>query len=321
MPTYSVTAYQWAGFTTYNSPFSAVIFDDDAELDWFGGDPGLDETMTFGGTTYTVSGGGTLGVNFLDNDGGGGTVTADFTFVSLVGYGWVFFPPPGVPFTPGDTITGWSTGSWSQTGNVPWTTITCFTAGSRIRTKTGTRPIETVCVGDLIHTHDHGLQSVRWIGRRDLSPQDLLLNPKFRPICFPKGCIRPNTPNRDTLVSPQHRVLFSDWRAELFFGEDAILAPAHALAQVGIAQVVTDDAPVSYIHILFNSHEIVTVDGMESESFHPGPMAIDALDEACRNELFALFPELETDTALYGPSAKPSLKAYETSVFSEFPFA
>ena len=49
---------------------------------------------------------------------------------------------------------------------------------------------------------------------------------------------------------------------------------------------------VSYVHLLFDRHEIVAAEGAAAESLHTGPEALKALSPAARAEIAALFPDL-----------------------------
>jgi hypothetical protein len=69
---------------------------------------------------------------------------------------------------------------------------------------------------------------------------------------------------------------------------------------------------VDYFHLLFDSHQIVWSEGLETESFLPGPSVMNEFEEDVREEVLALFPEIDPDSYEgYGPSARPSLKAFE----------
>jgi hypothetical protein len=93
------------------------------------------------------------------------------------------------------------------------------------------------------------------------------------------------------MVSPQHRMLVTGPRAELLFGENEVLVAAkHLVGSAGIEQRVSRG--VSYLHILFDQHEIVRADGAWSESFQPGDLTMEALQGDQRAEITALFPEL-----------------------------
>jgi hypothetical protein len=78
----------------------------------------------------------------------------------------------------------------------------------------------------------------------------------------------------------------------------------------GVEQRVSKS--VSYIHILFDEHEIVRADGAWSESFQPGEMTLEGLGAEQRAEILALFPELATGASF--PAARLSLKAKEARV-------
>ena len=73
-----------------------------------------------------------------------------------------------------------------------------------------------------------------------------------------------------------------------------------------------DNRPVSYYHLLFDQHEIIRGNGLDSESYHPGQETIDAFDPETREEILRLMPN---DDALmgygYGPAARVSLRAFE----------
>lgn len=168
MPSYNLTGFQWAGWATYNSDMPVTINDDDSELDWFGGDPGTAQTATIGGNTYTVTGGGLLEMQYVDNDGGGASVTEDFLFFFATGYGWVFVPMPGSSFTEGDRAFAWGPNLWADTNGVPYSDTVCFTRGTIIATATGPKNIASVttCLAQICGFH---LNIVCWFSHKKLS--------------------------------------------------------------------------------------------------------------------------------------------------------
>ena len=311
MPTYTVTGYQWAGFTTYPTSFSIEINDDDPDLDWFGGDTGTPQTATFGGTTYNIDGAGLLPTNIVDNDCGGATSSEELLFMSLAGYGWVFFALPGSVFTPGDALTGWTTGTWSDTDGVADTDAVCFTSGTQIETDEGSVKIEELSAGDLVKTVDNGYLPVQWISSTKIGIADQVNDPSISPILIRKGALGPNTPCRDTRVSPQHRVLYSGWKAELFFGELEVLIPAKALVQIGLAEIDISLKPVTYIHVLLEHHEVLIGDGLESESLMPHGQARNWLSADQRRELDKLVPLHVNSDGDVAMLARPEVRTQE----------
>ncbi len=190
--------------------------------------------------------------------------------------------------------------------------VPCFTPGILIETDRGPVPVESVKVGDRVLTRDSGYRPVRWTGRRDLGTADLIVKPALVPVVIRRGALGPDMPACDMMVSPQHRMLLTGARAELVAGETEVLAAAlHLVGQPGIERAAGLE-PVSYVHILFDRHEIVRSDGCWSESFQPGAATLDGMDDAQRDEILSLFPELGTEAGreTYA-SARLSLKAHE----------
>ncbi len=184
----------------------------------------------------------------------------------------------------------------------------CFTTGTKIMTVSGEVAVEDLKIGDLVNTMDNGVQPIRWIGRRTVQGTGNLA-----PVVFKAGSMGNN---RDLRVSPQHRMLVNDWRAETLFGEFEVLSAAKHFVN-GDTVYVEQMAEVEYFHILFDSHEIVFAEGAASESFHPGEVGAQALDPEQFEELMTLFPELRTDIKNYGPAARMSLKAAEGRLLAQ----
>lgn len=178
----------------------------------------------------------------------------------------------------------------SKLGNDDDVEIPCFVAGTLIDTAHGRKPVETLCAGDLVLTRDHGYMPLVWAGRRKIEADEISAQPEFAPVLLRAGSLGVNLPECDTRVSPAHRVLICGPRAELLFGEKEVLVPAGLLVgQPGIERDATD---VTYVHIMFESHQIVLGDGMWSESFQPADHSLDGLGAAQREEVLALFPAL-----------------------------
>jgi hypothetical protein len=161
------------------------------------------------------------------------------------------------------------------------TGIACFAAATLVDTPNGPKRIGNLNPGDLVDTIDRGPQPVRWIGRRSVAAMG-----RFAPVRFAKGTLGAT---RDILVSPQHRVLIQGWQSELLFGETEILVPALSLVN-GRSVVRAAQPSVTYVHVLFDRHELIRASGFVSESFFPGDEGMDAISET-ETELAALFPE------------------------------
>ncbi|WP_299889744.1 Hint domain-containing protein [uncultured Ruegeria sp.] len=184
-----------------------------------------------------------------------------------------------------------------------WDLVTCFTSGTLIRTNCGERSVEQLSVGDKIQTLDHGLQTLRWIGQRTVQAQG-----PFSPVLIQAGALGNQ---RDLLVSQQHRMLLEDWRIELHTGHAEALLPAKQLVNGRDIRILPGGA-VTYFHLMFDQHELVWAEGCLSESFHPGIQGWNSLDDAARQEILSLFPELAADgISTYGPTARPMLASYE----------
>ena len=194
--------------------------------------------------------------------------------------------------------------------------VICFTPGTRILTPRGEVPVEELAVGDRVVTRDHGIQPIRWIGRREINATQLAMAPKLRPVLIRADALGPGRPERDMRVSRQHRILIRDWRAEMMFGaEDGVLVPAHALCN---DSSITEERPregVTYLHIAFDRHEVVYADGIEAESLHPAEAMTTAVDPEQRAELLAIFPELAEGRSHAFDTARSALKGRDGAVF------
>jgi hypothetical protein len=189
--------------------------------------------------------------------------------------------------------------------------IPCFTPGTAIATPRGERLVEELKVGDRVITRDNGIQEIRWVGRKDMTGRALVAAPHLRPILVKAGSLGHGLPERDMLVSPNHRILVANDRTQLYFEESEVLAAAkHMVGTPGIHAV--DVVGVSYIHFMFDRHEVVLSNGAWTESFQPGDWSLKGIGNAQRNELFELFPELRTAQGIDSyQAARKTLKKHE----------
>jgi len=173
------------------------------------------------------------------------------------------------------------------------TNVVCFADGTLIQTAEGEMPVEDLTVGQLVKTVHNGLQPIRWIGRKSLSSENLEQAPKLRPVKISAGSLGKGLPERDLRVSRQHRMVVSSKIVNRLCGVQDVLVPAIKLVGIEGIDIDMDCEDVRYFHILFDDHELIFAEGAPSESLYTGEQAIKALEPEMREELFALFPELE----------------------------
>ena len=273
----------------------------------------------------TVSPTGSAVVDVLANDinNGGGTITITHINGQSVTAGSIVTLPTGQQITvnpdgtldvlgDGDTenfnFTYTTTnGNDTDVGYVNASSVPCFVAGTLIATPEGERPAETLRPGDLVLTQDEGAQPLRWIGTRTVPAAG-----EFAPIY-----IRANTfgTHRDLLLSPLHRVLIRDSLAALLFGEDEVLIAARDLVN-DRSVLRKPGGDVTYVHLMFDRHQVVFSEGLATESFLPGPQTARSFESEIVAELSALFPELDPHTGGgYSPAARRTLRRFEADLF------
>ena len=99
-------------------------------------------------------------------------------------------------------------------------------------------------------------------------------------------------------------------KAEVFFGDNEVLASAKSLVNDGSIKIV-EGGEVEYFHILFDQHEIIFAEGAMVESLHIGAQSLQSLPKDAIDEIEMLFPNLFTPTGGLNPTARQVLKTYE----------
>lgn len=284
-----------------------------------------------GRDTFTnVNGGDTI-------DGGAGTDETDYDVIDLRGS---LSPGGGYRIVnvtedidPGDDTDGdspndgidgtivFTDADGNETGRLDFTNIEeiipCFTPGTLIATPKGERRVEDLVVGDRVITRDNGIQEIRWVGAREMTGQELAHKAHLLPVLIRQGALGNNLPERDMLVSPNHRVLVANDKTALYFEEREVLVAAKHLTGLEGVDIV-ETSGTTYIHVMFDHHEVILSDGTWTESFQPGDMSLAGVGNAQRNEILELFPELATREGVDGyVAARRTLKKHEAKLLTK----
>ncbi|MEQ9261454.1 MAG: Hint domain-containing protein [Roseovarius sp.] len=192
--------------------------------------------------------------------------------------------------------------------------VNCFTRGTRIRTRRGEVVVEALAVGDALLCTDGLYRPLRWIGRRLLSARELRAAPHLRPVELAQDALGPGKPEAPLALSPQHRVLLTGWRCELYFAEAEVLAPVKALVNDSTITRVTEERAVEYFHLLLDEHQVIYANGLECETLMPAELMREAMPPEGRAEICEIFPELAADFGHYGPLRHRALRSHEARV-------
>jgi len=275
------------------------------------------DDVIIGGIGDDVQAGGFGSDTFIGGNGGDNVVggedpdDSDIDVLDLTGT-----DIDNIEYTDGDPESGvvtfqdGTTMTFAEIENV----IPCFTPGTMIATPTGEKLVEDLREGDRIITRDNGIQEIAWTGQKVLDGKKLAKNPHLKPILVKAGSLGDGLPERDMLVSPNHRVLVASELTQLYFEEREVLAAAkHMTGARGIHSV--DAMSTTYIHFMCERHEVVLSNGAWTESFQPGDYSLKGLGNSQRNEIFELFPELATQEGRESyQAARKMLKKHEAKL-------
>lgn len=180
----------------------------------------------------------------------------------------------------------------------------CFVSGSMILTPTGEVAVEDIRIGDLVVTQDHGAQAVQAVLTKEINLDSA--PDRAKPIAFAAGSLGANKPTRRLCLSPQHRLLMTDGSGT------PVLVPAKSLLGRNGVRIMHGKRQVRYFHLVFERHEIIWANGTPTESFFPGPEALQAISKDDLEALSKLFEQDIGNAAFpFEAAAAPILKGQE----------
>ncbi|MEO9825992.1 MAG: Hint domain-containing protein [Paracoccaceae bacterium] len=230
------------------------------------------------GLEYTV-----LAVNITSTSPSYGTIEA-LAFVDVV-------PPSGVSLSIISAAEGPTNGGPNAIDEADIVPL-CFCNGTKIQTVSGPKRVETLNAGDLIQRSNGSFARLARVFHTTLNRPALDAKPTLYPVRIIAGALGNDLPQRDLLVSRQHRMMVSSKIAERMFGQTDVLVSAIRLTALpGIFVDETQDT-VSYYHLLFEAHEVILAEGAPSESLFTGPEALKTVSPKARAEIETLFPHI-----------------------------
>lgn len=165
--------------------------------------------------------------------------------------------------------------------------------GALFKTQNGMVAIEDLLPGDQVQTANNGFQTILWKGNTAIVPETMTgphgqateMGQLTRITADSFGLGRPMP---DLLLGPKARIVVRSRKS----GE--VLTPVTEMQNGDTVFSVTPFTPVQAYHLAFESHQILRVNGLDIESYHPGNGVEMSLSREMLPLFLGLFPHCKT---------------------------
>ncbi|MDC0738030.1 Hint domain-containing protein [Cognatishimia sp. SS12] len=178
----------------------------------------------------------------------------------------------------------------------------CLVAGTLVATPEGPVPVEMLKAGMTVTAQDGRSLTLRMVLSSSFTARDVSANGALAPVRIVAGAMGNGLPQRDLLVSRQHRMLVNAPVVARLFDSAEVLLPAIKLTQLPGIYVDSSLPVVTYYHLVFDQHEIILTEGAATESLFTGPEGLRAMPDAAREELYLMFPGLKAEGSAMTPA-------------------
>lgn len=152
--------------------------------------------------------------------------------------------------------------------------------GSLVKTPRGLRPVENLCEGDMVLTHENVMKPVRQVVSRLVPAMGLM-----RPLHLHAPFLGLTS---DLVLGPQQRLVMQGGEAEYLYGQDTVMIQAQHLHHFRGASWAECGPLIRYHAVLLDSHECLSVQGLCVESLFVGPIVPDMLRTTVLSEMTPL---------------------------------
>lgn len=184
--------------------------------------------------------------------------------------------------------------------------FSAFAHGTLIATTDGPVAVEDLEPGMQIMAGEKSSASLLWLGSMTMVPNHDAPEGSPGLTRITADSFGLSRPQRDLLTGPGARLLLRRPVSGLRGDDVRPLTPAHDLADGMNAIRVTPPTAVTLYHLALDRHAIITANGMEADSYHPGAGFERSMGPKMLDLFLSFFPHIKTARD-FGPLAHPRL--------------
>lgn len=190
-----------------------------------------------------------------------------------------------------------------------------FARGTLFPAVQGHIAVEDIWPGMELRVEGGGLSRVVWRGSTMIVPQGQGQDPAMTRLTrIAAEAMGYGRPFHDLVLGPRARVVNRRPGVRLLTGREAAAIPAADLVDGVAAVEVTPASPVEVFHLAFERHERLLANGVEVESYHPGPLHAFPLRGEQLGLFLSCFPQVP-DLLAFGEPALPRLRMRDLDLF------
>ncbi|MGV6805735.1 MAG: Hint domain-containing protein [Ruegeria sp.] len=170
-----------------------------------------------------------------------------------------------------------------------------FTRGSLVETEYGPVAIEDLMPGETVLTQDGKSETVLWKGSVTLIPGREDSRGRTRPLTrIMSDTFGMQKPLSGVIAGPAARLLATPAHLRHLNGGLPMLTPVSEF-QDGMSVIETlPPTPVELFHICLKRHTVISVDGLQFETYHPGVSAVRMMSHNMRSIFLNLFAHIHS---------------------------
>ncbi|WP_242494354.1 Hint domain-containing protein [Loktanella sp. IMCC34160] len=194
--------------------------------------------------------------------------------------------------------------------------FSAFARGTLFQTEDGPRAVEDLLPGDRVKTADRGFQPLIWKGSCSLIANIPEQASKLRSLVrVSADSLGFGRPGRDIVLGPSARLFHSSEGVRTMTGRPTAVVPVRDFADGVNIVDLTPQTAVQVYHLGFEEQERLVADGIELESFHPGPVHRLPLRGDLLDLYLSFFPHIP-DLMGFGAPRFPRLRLADLDLFS-----
>lgn len=190
-----------------------------------------------------------------------------------------------------------------------------FARGTIFPTESGSVAVEDLWPGMRIRAADGRVIRLVWRGSTMIVPRAEGQDPAMTRLTrLSSDALGYGRPFQDLVLGPRARIVNRRPGVRLLTGRDAALIPASDLVDGITAMGVTPGSSVEVFHLGFEQHERLLANGVEVESYHPGPLHAFPLRGGQLELFLSCFPQIP-DLLAFGEAVLPRLRLRDLDLF------